>query len=166
MNTRFAIARVVVLVGSALALCASSWCATSAATLWRPHSQAVLLTKSVYAYRQWQSTGVYLQAGDLVTIRASGQWTYSPDEVGLHGPEGGRWAPDFYPMPAPRALGGALLGRIGEAGDMFLVGRRVTARAPAPGLLYLGINDDLLGDNEGVLTVQIEVKSATPAPTK
>jgi hypothetical protein len=162
MNTPFKIARVLVLFGSALALCVASWCATSAATLWSPHSQAALLTQSVYAYRQWRSTGIYLQTGDRVTLTATGQWTYSPAEVGLHGPEGGKWAPAYYPLPS--APGGALLGRVGETGQVFYVGHRLTFTAPAPGLLYLGINDDLLGDNVGALTVKIDVAAATPTP--
>lgn len=39
---------------------------------------------------------------------------------------------------------------------------RYTGVAQAPGLLYLRINDDLLGDNQGQLSVDISV---TPAPT-
>jgi len=37
------------------------------------------------------------------------------------------------------------------------VGRRSTHFASAPGLLYLRINDDLLGDNEGQLAIEIEI---------
>jgi hypothetical protein len=130
---------------------------------WEPFSQRDLIGHQVYAYRQWQSTGLNLEAGDQFQIRAYGEWSYSP-YVGLHGPEGGLWAPDWYILTGnrDRALGGALLGRVGEAGTPFYVGRRTAGRAIEPGLLYLRINDDLLGDNEGVLSVEIEV---TPAPT-
>ena len=162
MNTRLNLARVLVLMGSTLALCASSWCVTSAVTLWRPHTQADLISQGVYAYHPWQSMGKYLNLGDQVTLTAMGQWTYSPQAVGLHGPEGGLPAPAYYPLPA--APGGALLGRVGETGPVFYVGRRLSFVATAPGLLYLGINDDLLGDNVGELTVKVEVVTATPTP--
>lgn len=161
MNTRFKAAWVLGLVCGGMALCAAGWCVTSAATLWQPHSQTELLTRSVYAYRQWQSTGIYLNTGDRVTLTAAGQWSYSP-EVGLNGPEGGLWAPGYYPLP--EAPGGALLGRVGENGQFFYVGCKLDYIAPAPGLLYLGINDDALGDNVGDLTLKINVGAATSTP--
>jgi hypothetical protein len=161
MNTRFAVARVLVLALSTLALCAASWCATSAATLWRPQTFTAQSTHSVYAYRQWQSTGLYLETGDQVRLTASGQWSYSP-VVGLHGPEGALPAPDYYPLP--RVRGGALLARLGEAGNVFYVGPGLTFQAHDSGFLYLRINDDLLGDNMGKLTLKIEVEPAPPTP--
>lgn len=151
------------LILGVLALGAACWFSVAAATAWRPHSQAEMLVHRVFAYRQWQSTGLYLEKGETVSLTASGQWSYSP-WVGLHGPEGGRWAPAFYPMQTPPALGGALLGRVGEAGDLFYVGHRAQYTVSAPGFLYLGINDDLLGDNVGELTVSITV-TQPPTPT-
>jgi hypothetical protein len=56
--------------------------------------------------------------------------------------------------------GGVLIGRIGEEGDVLHVGRRARWRAVEEGFLYLRINDDILSDNEGYVTVEIEVKSA------
>jgi hypothetical protein len=131
---------------------------------WQPLGQRDLHEQRIYAYRQWQSTGIKLGAGDRFEIRASGEWSYSPF-VGRHGPEGGEWAPEWYILTGnrDRALGGALLGRVGEEGEPFLVGSRMLRSAAGPGFLYLRINDDLLGDNEGTLTVRIDV---TPAPTQ
>jgi hypothetical protein len=121
---------------------------------WGPRHQIDLLTHAVYAYRQWQSTGVTLNAGDLFTIRAEGEWEYSPF-VGFHSARGGRPAPSYYPLP--QVPGGALIGRIGEAGNPFYVGPRLTNSASSAGLLYLRINDDLLGDNAGQLKLEIRV---------
>ncbi len=163
MNTRVRVVQVLVLASSVLALCAASWYAASAAAFWQPKSFTALSTRAVYAYRQWQSTGLYLNAGDRLKLTASGQWSYSP-EAGPHGPRGALPAPAYYPMPG--ALGGALLGRLGEAGDVFYVGDRFTYVAPQAGFFYLQINDDLLGDNVGELTLQIEVELAPATPAR
>ncbi len=125
---------------------------------WRPHTQVELLTHTVYAYRQWQSTGIKLAAGDTAIIRARGQWLYSPI-VGLNGPNGGRPAGPQYPLP--NVPGGALLARVGDDGAPAFAGAWARVQATSRGFLYLRINDDLLGDNVGTLTVEISV---TPAP--
>jgi hypothetical protein len=122
----------------------------------RPVSQESLTTLQIYAYRDWQSTGYYLQPGDRYAIRASGEWLYSPF-VGFHGPEGSRYhlAPPFYPLPG--FPGGVLIGRIGETGQPFYVGSSSAGAAGGSGHLYLRIDDDRLGDNEGALAVEINV---------
>ena len=112
----------------------------------------------VYAYRDWQSTGVRVRQGDLLTVEAEGEWTYTPGEV--HGPEGHPiyLAPRFYPLPS--VPGGVLIGRIGEEGsNVFHVGRLMRRRAETDGFLYLRIDDDILSDNEGYVTVEVEIRS-------
>jgi hypothetical protein len=128
---------------------------------WRPEHQSEALTQRVFAYRQWQSTGIKLEAGDRFTLRARGEWMYSPI-VGLNGPTGGRPAVASYPMP--QVLGGTLIGRLGETGTAFYVGAGVTNYVERPGFLFLRINDDLLGDNEGDLTVEIAITRGTATP--
>jgi hypothetical protein len=147
------------LAATAIVLCGATW-ALNPAT-WRPEPHSALLSHTVYAYRQWQSTGVELDVGDWFRLRASGQWQYSPI-VGLNGPRGGRPAVPAYPLPG--VAGGALLGRIGENGAPFYVGASTRGVADSNGLLYLRINDDLLGDNAGTLDVDIEVVRATSTP--
>jgi hypothetical protein len=123
-----------------------------------PVDQASLASPRIYAYRDWQSLGVRLRYGDEVQIRAQGKWSYTPDEY--HGPEGhARFlAPGFYPLPG--VPGGALIGRIGEAGECFYVGKRTSWYVDRPGTLYLRIDDDRLGDNDGYVTVEVTVISA------
>jgi hypothetical protein len=120
--------------------------------------RADLAEKRVYAYRDWQSVGVILHGGDRFTIKAEGEWLYTP--IGdYNGPEGHKtyWAPDFYPLPGgPRA--GCLIGRIGESGQPFYVGRRYVSMAVSDGTLYLRINDDILSDNRGALAVVVTVE--------
>lgn len=151
MNIR----RILVLLGlSGIALMA--WGIVVASANWGPLNYERLIVNRVYAYRGWQSTGVQLSEGDMYTIRAKGKWLYSP-YAGPNGPEGHRrfWAPDFYPLP--RVPGGALIGRIGESGSPFYVGSKFSGRAGSSGLLYLRIDDDLLGDNQGYLTFEVQV---------
>lgn len=130
-----------------------------------PQSQESLLVNRVYAYRGWQSTGVQLHKGDRYTLRADGIWMYSP-YAGPNGPEGHRryLAPNFYPLP--NVGGGSLIGRIGEEGRPFYVGRAIWGQAETSGLLYLRIDDDLLGDNVGSVTIKVTVIPPTPTPKK
>jgi hypothetical protein len=120
-----------------------------------PMNHDALTNPRIFAYRDWQSVGIQVQAGDVLQIRAKGSWMYTPDEY--HGPEGHAHyrAPRFYPLPD--APGGALIGRIGENGNPFYVGRRVTWGAGQDGLLYLRIDDDILSDNDGWVTVEVSV---------
>jgi hypothetical protein len=150
---------VVWLVGTAVALCSATWALRPDG--WRPEPHSALLSHTVYAYRQWQSTGVDLNVGDEFRLRARGEWQYSPI-VGLNGPRGGRPSVSGYPLPG--LLGGALIGRIGESGQPFYIGSGTRGVADTNGLLYLRINDDLLGDNAGTLDVEIEVVRASPLP--
>ena len=132
---------------------------------WGPQFQESLLVNRVYAYRGWQSTGIQLHKGDRYTLRADGIWLYSP-YAGPNGPEGHRryLSPDFYPLP--KVGGGALIGRVGEEGKPFYVGRGLWGQADTNGLLYLRIDDDLLGDNVGSVTIKVTVIPPTPTPKK
>lgn len=123
-----------------------------------PLSQEEISRPRIYAYRDWQSVGVRVESGARIYLRAQGEWLYTPGEY--HGPEGHREyrAPDTYPIPA--VPGGVLLGRVGESGRPFLVGRGGTFYADQSGLLYLRINDDILSDNEGYVAVELEVTEA------
>jgi hypothetical protein len=56
--------------------------------------------------------------------------------------------------PLPKAFAGALIGRI-DSGQPFGIGDQTSIVAPAGGLLYLGINDDVLADNSGQFQVII-----------
>lgn len=119
-----------------------------------PVAQQDLATNQIYAYRDWQSVGIRVQKDDLISIQADGTWQYTPDDY--HGPQGHpRYsAPSFYPMSGP---GGSLIGRIGENGSRFYVGRQTQLFAQHEGMLYFRINDDKLTDNNGFVTVKITV---------
>ena len=127
-----------------------------------PQQQGDLAHTRIYAYRDWQSTGVHVQRGDRLYLRARGEWLYTPDE--FQGPEGhARYpAPDFY--PSPYAPGGILIGRYGEDGAPFVVGRGGNYNVINSGMLYMRINDDVLSDNRGYVEVEIAVTRPTVTP--
>jgi len=135
-----------------------AWCGVPREATRGAIDHASLNQIRIYAYRDWQSTGVRVGQDDLLTVEAEGEWTYTPGEV--HGPQGHPvyLAPRFYPLPG--VAGGVLIGRIGEEGDVFHVGRFMRRRVEAEGFLYLRIDDDILSDNEGYVTVEVEVRSA------
>ncbi|MDY7041470.1 MAG: hypothetical protein SVX38_11460 [Chloroflexota bacterium] len=123
----------------------------------QPIQQADLSEKRIYAYRGWQSLGFTLHPGEVITIKAQGSWLYSPD-VSYHGPQGSSVqfpAPLYYPLP--NRIGGCLIGRIGDDGEPFYVGWGTTVQSNALGRLYLRINDDIVTDNDGHITVEVTV---------
>ena len=136
----------------------SAWCRVPPQEKQGQIAHSMLDDIRIYAYRDWQSTGLRIQQGDLLTLEAEGTWLYTPGEY--NGPEGHRRyrAPSFYPLPS--VPGGALIGRIGEDGDLRYVGDRAQWRAQSGGLLYLRIDDDILSDNEGFVTVNVQIHSA------
>ena len=145
--------RVLLLVGAVLLLAILQGTVRRGLAVSRFHSE--LIEIRIYAYRDWQSTGVRVNQGDLVEIEAKGEWLYTPEEY--HGPEGHAvfQAPGFYPVAG--AAGGVLLGRIGEAGRHFEVGAGAAFQAREHGILYLRINDDILSDNDGWVAAQVDV---------
>jgi hypothetical protein len=123
-----------------------------------PIRQDDLSEPRIYAYRDWQSVGIQVVSGDIIHVRARGQWLYTPDEY--HGPEGHRIypAPITYPVAGNHVPGGVLLARIGDDGDPLIVGRGRALVANREGMLSFRINDDILSDNEGYVAVEIKVE--------
>ncbi len=126
-----------------------------------PLTQGELTAPRIYAYREWQSVGLQLKQGDIVHVRARGTWLYTPGEY--HGPEGHAVypAPDTYPIAGHNVPGGVLLGRIGDDGSPFIVSRGRTVVADHAGSLYFRINDDILSDNKGYVTLEVTIEPGT-----
>jgi len=112
-------------------------------------------TITVPATQQWTPTLIRVNQGDRLQFQSSGEINLRPqgnnDRANVAGSLTGRTAPN---APIPSALAGALIGRI-DNGQPWGLGNQTTIIAPASGLLYLGINDDLLTDNSGAFTVRI-----------
>jgi hypothetical protein len=110
---------------------------------------------SVSPKQAWTSTGITVRRGEIVTFNASGEVqlsTDSNDVATAFGSKSGRKATN---APLPNVLAGALIGRIGTNGQPFAIGSGVSVPMPAAGQLFLGVNDDGFGDNQGEFRVDI-----------
>jgi hypothetical protein len=110
---------------------------------------------SVSPKQPWTATGITVRRGEIVTFNASGEVQLSPDNNDVataFGSKSGRKATN---APLPNVLAGALIGRIGTNGQPFAIGSGVSVPMPAAGQLFLGVNDDGFGDNQGEFRVDI-----------
>jgi hypothetical protein len=112
---------------------------------------------TVNASEPWQDTGLYIEAGQAITILASGSWG---DPAGTTN-AGGRTSQILNGRRNEIAMPGApvmmLVARIGPQGAPFRVGLRTEYVAPRAGNLYLMANDrfDTLSDNQGTVRVTV-----------
>jgi Ca2+-binding EF-hand superfamily protein len=116
-------------------------------------------TVRVNSMQRWTDSGIVVRAGDVITFEASGQIEMSDpsDTATPAGSTRGRTAPD---APVLGQKAGGLLAKIGEYSPAF-IGDRTTWTAPVSGRLYLGVNDDHLGDNSGEFIVNVGVQGRT-----
>jgi hypothetical protein len=97
------------------------------------------------AQRSFKSTGIRVQAGDKITFKAEGSIVMSPwGSNASSGPDGG---PNFGWYIPNQIAGGTLVGRIGEKGATFKVGRQSTMVAKSSGVIQLAIG--MQGDYAG-----------------
>ena len=100
----------------------------------------------------WTSTGIMVRRGEVLTLNPTGEINIGNNEsANPAGVQGGRTATD---TPVPGAAVGALIGRIGN-GAPFVIGNQTTVTVPASGMLFLGVNDNHFGDNNGEFRVEI-----------
>jgi serine/threonine-protein kinase len=115
---------------------------------------------------QWLDTGVSLNAGDGVGIRASGT-IYVNGAAGPESPAGDpnctqAGGPSFASQfPDPEATCYSLIGRIGS-GDPFEIGSAAQLAGVSGGELYIEINDNYYPDNSGSWSVRIKKGGSLP----
>src|SRR5262245_46055414 len=110
-------------------------------------------TLSVYADRQWTDTGMQVRAGEILRFIPSGEVAWGPGR--RDGPAGEVNSPYNQSRPIPDRPAAPLIGRIGH--DTCYIWEGSTSfRARASGRLYLGINDDYVGDNSGYFQVTVQ----------
>jgi len=100
----------------------------------------------------WVSTGVMIAVDDTIVIKVDGiaatdgkTW---PNTFRWVGPEGGE-GPAGPNSPVPNGTVFAVIGKIGENGTPFVVGRNLIFKSNIEGELFLGNNDEIFWDNEG-----------------
>ncbi len=104
--------------------------------------------------QQWVSSGITVRRGETITFQSTGEVRLSADSndvAGIHGARSQRYAAG---APLPQQFAGALIGRIGN-GQPFAIGGQTSIQMPASGVLWLGINDDVVADNAGQFNVVI-----------
>ncbi len=126
---------------------------------------------AVPAQVAWTDTGLEVQAGEVLVIRASGTISLqvgNPD--GFCGPDGLDLKTPQQPLPEERL--GSLIGKVAlllrteidpetkeviryEEVRLFLVGKESEISMPISGRLYLGPNENVVEDNSGEFLVAI-----------
>jgi hypothetical protein len=108
----------------------------------------------VSSTQPWTDVGVTVRAGQDVYFNATGRVRWGPGRQ--DGPAGENGSPRNDARPIPSRPAAALIGRIGDGDDVFFIGAEGGGiRMRTSGRLYLGINDDMLGDNSGTFRVTI-----------
>ena len=109
---------------------------------------------NVTSREAWTDTGIDVRAGQQIYFQASGEVRWGPNR--RDGAAGERNSPRNNARPLPDRPAAALIGRVGENGDAFLIGDDPGPfRVRGSGRLYLGVNDDYFGDNTGSLRVVV-----------
>ena len=105
----------------------------------------------------WTDTGLTVPAGGRISLVAGGEVTHDVAAGLSIGPEGIPNRPELL-TPYPDMNHAALIGRVGEVGVAFAVGRQTTVTADGAGRLYLGVNDGGRENNSGFFTVTVDVE--------
>lgn len=111
----------------------------------------------VPANQQWTATNMMIRRGDRVLFTPEGEIQLSgeaDDKASANGSLKGRMAAN---APMPAVLAGALIGRIGNGAPFAIGNQSVPLPMTGEGPLWLGINDDSVGDNSGALVVRVIV---------
>lgn len=130
----------------------------------------------VPATQAWTKTDIVVQPDQFIHIVAQGKieidkWNFfGRDYDYVVGPEGTYNFSDKVrrePFPLAAAEAGpapcyALIGKIGEDGEPFLIGRETVVRAARAGNLYFGINDFNVEDNRGNFYAKAELYQKLP----
>lgn len=131
------------------------------------------ITKTIHVpgNQAWVPTGIYLGPSAAVTISAFGGVSMGAGWAPLP-PSGKTQAYKLLSQgnsairnicgggfPAPEAPCWSLIGRIGDHGVPFYIGASTTFRAQTVGQLFLGVNDNQLGDNSGLWTATVTTNS-------
>jgi len=138
-----------------------------------PLARGTSHTVDIQAAIPWQSTGIYLEAGETYEIRAEGSWSLGP-LCGISNADGVGHNTFFCTgtKPVPGHPTATLAGKVGATGQPFVVGSNRTLKPENSGPLLMGVNADAMYfDNTGSLTVSIDhapppLLSPRPRPSR
>jgi hypothetical protein len=128
-----------------------------------------LVRITVPANQNWVNTHAQVVTGRTLTVVADGTIQVTrpgrANRVSALGPEGTFHFLDeesrlWFPLPAAGAGPApayALIGRLGENGRPFYIGRSHSILATQSGELWLGINDDVCRENKGQFSASIRI---------
>jgi hypothetical protein len=109
----------------------------------------------VPANATWVPTPLTVRKGDRVSFNTTGQIQLSDDAGDVAISAGSLRQRRASGSPLPEHLAGALIAKIGN-GAPFPIGNNAGPHTmPANGQLYLGVNDDEVGDNRGEFIVHL-----------
>ena len=103
----------------------------------------------------WTPTGQTVWRGERLSFSATGEVRLSTDASDVANANGSRAGRKSAGAPVPDAAAGALIARVGNSAP-FPIGENQTVTMPANGQLFLGINDDHVGDNQGGYRVTLQ----------
>lgn len=130
--------------------------AAAAAATSGKQAQAPEGTIVVPGNQQWTPTGMIVRKGETISLNTTGQIQLSQDANDVAAPAGSTIQRRAPSSPLPGQLAGALIGRIGPNGRPFGIGNQTSIVMPESGELFLGVNDDHVGDNTGEFRVVMQ----------
>ena len=110
---------------------------------------------AVAANQQWTSTGLTVRRGDVISFDATGEAKLN-SEGEIARPSGTGTDRKVQNGPLPQVPAGALIARVGNGAPFPIGGPTATVTMPANGELFLGLNDDHVGDNSGGFRVKVQ----------
>lgn len=129
---------------------------------------------TVFSTQPWTNTGINVPAGSEVGISATGAISNNPGNPFVYYPDGSSSNGDAPISPCnnvgpsafvlPEAACWEMIGRIGDEGIPFAVGADKTFVTNDGGDLYLGVNDNVFGDNSGSWTATVKVTPLSALP--
>lgn len=106
---------------------------------------------------EWYDTGIDVMEGQKISFESRGKILWNLRNKKYSDPDGAVPYSRWESKPMPSAGTGALIGKIGEnSSEYFFIGKDMEMHTFKSGRLYLGINDGLAHDNEGLYRVRIK----------
>jgi hypothetical protein len=124
-----------------------------------PVVRSIVISGEYIAQTKYRNSGIRVEKGDFVTVSAQGRISRSGSSSYWSGPDGSERFGSFQEKPP--IAGGALVGKIGRAGKVVLIGSSRRFLAEETGTIYFGIGmrSDYVGRYQfpGQYTVKIRV---------